>query len=313
VTAHGRISVVFPGQGSQYVGMGIEIHENFDRAQETFKEASHTLGYDIANLSFNGPDNELNKTFRTQPCILTVSTAIYRVLLSKGVKPNVVAGHSLGEYTALVAAEVLTFKDAVRLTEKRGQFMQEAVPEGQGLMAAILGLERRTIEEICLSLQSGYAAPANFNCPGQVVIAGEKAAVEEAVNSCKDAGARRAVPLSVSVPSHSRLMEDASRRLAELLDNIEFKDPKIPLVNNADAEFLDTKDSIKESLIRQISSPLLWEDSIKAIAHSGVQTFVEVGPGRVLSGLIRRIVPDASVFSVEDIKSLDLTLSHIGN
>ncbi len=313
MTAHDRIAVVFPGQGSQYVGMGREINENFDVAQQTFKEASHTLGYDIANLSFNGPEDELNKTFRTQPCILTVSTAVYRVLLSKGVKPKVVAGHSLGEYTALVAAEVLTFEDAVRLTEKRGHFMQEAVPEGQGLMAAILGLERRTIEEICLSIQSGYAAPANFNCPGQIVIAGEKAAVEEAVNFCKDAGARRAVALSVSVPSHSRLMEDASRRLAELLDDIEFKDPRIPLVNNADAKFLDTKESIKESLIRQISSPLLWEDSIKAIAYSGVQTFVEVGPGRVLSGLIRRIVPDASVFNVEDIKSLELTLSRIGN
>jgi [acyl-carrier-protein] S-malonyltransferase len=293
--------------------MGREIHENFDRAQETFQEASHTLGYDLADLSFNGPKEELNKTFRTQPCILTVSTAIYHVLLSKGVKPAVVAGHSLGEYTALVAAETVTFKDAVRLTEKRGQFMQEAVPEGQGLMAAILGLERSTVEEICRSLQSGYAAPANFNCPGQIVIAGEKVAVEEAVNLCKEAGAKRAVALSVSVPSHSRLMEDASRRLAELLDSIVFKDPQIPLVNNADAKFLDTKESIKESLIRQISRPLLWEDSVRAIDQSGIRTFVEVGPGKVLSGLIRRIVPDARVLNVEDMKSLELTLSRMGS
>jgi [acyl-carrier-protein] S-malonyltransferase len=313
VTEQNKIAVVFPGQGSQYVGMGREIHENFHGAQETFQEASHTLGYDLADLSFNGPKEELNKTFRTQPCILTVSTAIYHVLLSKGVKPAVVAGHSLGEYTALVAAETVTFKDAVRLTEKRGQFMQEAVPEGQGLMAAILGLERSTVEEICRSLQSGYAAPANFNCPGQIVIAGEKVAVEEAVNLCKEAGAKRAVALSVSVPSHSRLMEDASRRLAELLDSIVFKDPQIPLVNNADAKFLDTKESIKESLIRQISRPLLWEDSVRAIDQSGIRTFVEVGPGKVLSGLIRRIVPDARVLNVEDMKSLELTLSRMGS
>ena len=312
MTEENKIAFVFPGQGSHYIGMGREIHENFDRAQETFQKASRALKYDLAELSFNGPKEELNKTFRTQPCILTVSTAIYQVLVAKGVRPAVVAGHSLGEYTALVAAEVVTFKDAVRLTEKRGQFMQEAVPEGQGLMAAILGLERSTVEEICRSLQSGYAAPANYNCPGQIVIAGEKGAVEEAVKICKKAGAKRAVALSVSVPSHSRLMEDASRRLAELLDSIEFKDPQIPLVNNADAQFLDTKESIKASLIRQISRPLLWEDSVSAIAQSGIETFVEVGPGRVLSGLIRRIVPDTNMFNVEDMKSLELTLSHMG-
>lgn len=308
-----KVTFVFPGQGSQYVGMGRDIYENSDEAKELFQKASDTLGYDLAELSFNGPEDELNKTFKTQPCILTVSNAIYRVLVSKGIRPTFVAGHSLGEYTALVAAEVLSFEDTVRLTEKRGQFMQEAVPEGKGLMAVILGLEREKIDEICQSIQTGYVAPANYNCPGQIVIAGEKAAVEEAINSCKEGGAKRAVPLSVSVPSHSQLMEDASRRLAEFIDNIKFDNPKFPLVNNADAKFLDTKDNIKGSLIRQIKTPLLWEDSVKVLEHSGVKTFIEVGPGKVLSGLIRRIVPDVSVLNVEDMKSLEITLSSIGN
>lgn len=306
-----KIAFVFPGQGSQYVGMGKEIHENFDVAREIFKEASDALGYDLARLCFNGPVEELNKTFRTQPCILTVSIAICKVLLSKGIKPSVVAGHSLGEYSALVAAEMLLFDDAVKLTEKRGQFMQEAVLEGKGLMAAILGLERNKVDEICRSLQSGYASPANYNCPGQIVIAGEKSAVEEAINLCKEAGAKRAMPLSVSVPSHCKLMDSASRRLSELLDKLDFKNPVIPIVNNADAGFLDNIESIKTSLVRQISSPLLWEDSIIAIANSGTDTFVEIGPGKVLSGLIKRIVPEARILNVEDVKSLEKTLSQI--
>jgi [acyl-carrier-protein] S-malonyltransferase len=306
-----KLCFAFPGQGSQYVGMGKEICANFREAKEAFLEASDLLGYDVAGLCFEGPEEELNKTFRTQPCILTVSTAFRRVLSSKGIIPSVVAGHSLGEYSALVAAGVISFGDAVLLTEKRGRFMQEAVPGGRGLMAAVLGLERDKVNEICLSLQSGYAAPANYNCPGQIVIAGEKGAVEEAMRLAKDAGAKRAMPLAVSVPSHCALMAEASMRLGELLNTIKFSKAVVPLVNNAEAMFLNDAESIKASLVRQLSSPLLWEDSVRAVAASGTGTFVEVGPGKVLSGLIKRIEPEAKVFNVEDMKSLENTISQL--
>jgi [acyl-carrier-protein] S-malonyltransferase len=233
--------------------------------------------------------------------------------MSKGIRPSVVAGHSLGEYSALVSAEVLSFRDALKITEKRGHFMQEAVPEGKGLMAAVLGLERNIVDEICASVKSGYAAPANYNSPGQIVIAGEKEAVEEAMRLAREKGAKKVIPLAVSVPSHCSLMADASKKLSELLDKIDFKNPVIPIMNNADAIFLNDSAAIKKSLIRQLNNPLLWEDSIKAIFDSGIDTFIEVGPKRVLSGLIKRIEPSAKMFNVEDVKSLENTLSHISS
>jgi len=303
-----KLAFIFPGQGSQAVGMGKSLYDAFPAAKEVYDLASDALGYDIAKLSFEGPKDELDKTFRTQPSLLTASVAAHRCLGLKGIVPSVVAGHSLGEYSALVAAGVLEFTDAVKLTEKRGTFMQAAVPAGKGLMAAILGLDRDKVDSVCLAVTSGYVAPANYNCPGQIVIAGEKQAVEEAIKLAKEAGAKRAVPLAVSVPSHSTLMVEASQKLAEELQNVPFHEPAIPLVNNSDAMFLNTTDSIKACLVKQLDSPLLWEDSMRVIIESGVNTFIEVGPGKVLSGLLKRIDPSVSSHNVEDVSSLEKTV-----
>ena len=303
-----KTAFVFPGQGSQNIGMGKDLYDHFEEARQVFAEASDALGYDVQALCFQGPKEELDKTFRTQPCLLTASMAAFRVLTAKGMAPDAVAGHSLGEYSAIAAAGVLSFKDAVRLTEKRGTYMQEAVPEGKGLMAAVLGLDRRTMDDICLSVESGYVSPANYNCPGQIVIAGEKQAVEDAMKRAKEAGAKRTLALAVSAPSHCTLMVDASNRLSDLLNTIEFRSPSVPLMNNADAIFLSSADSIRTSLVKQLNSPLLWEDSIRNMRSSGIDTFIEVGPGKVLSGLIKRIEPDARIFNVEDDESLNKTL-----
>ncbi|MGC2062749.1 MAG: ACP S-malonyltransferase [Thermodesulfovibrionales bacterium] len=304
-----KTAFVFPGQGSQHVGMGKDLCDHFDEARAVFDEASAALQYDVRELSFQGPKDELNRTFRTQPCLLTVSIAACKVLSSRNILPHCVAGHSLGEYSAIVAAGVIPFKDAVVLTEKRGTFMQEAVPEGKGLMAAIIGLTRDRVDDICVSVESGYVSPANYNCPGQIVIAGERQAVEMAMELAKEAGARKVMALAVSAPSHCTLMVEASNRLAAVLEPMRFDTPVVPIINNADAMFLTSGDKIKTSLIKQLNSPLLWEDSVRNMVNYGVDTFIEVGPGRVLSGLIKRIDASVRVMNIEDSQSLNKTIT----
>jgi [acyl-carrier-protein] S-malonyltransferase len=308
-----KIAFIFPGQGSQYVGMAKDFIENFKESKEVFDLASGILGYDLAQLCMHGPAEKLNMTENTQPAILATSIAILRPLERRGLAAGAAAGHSLGEYTAITAAGGFELKDAISLVQKRGRYMQEAVPEGAGLMAAILGMDRDAVEKTCLDAsKNGIVAPANYNSPGQIVIAGEKNAVEKAMELARAAGAKKVVPLAVSVPSHCSLMKQAGDRLAKELDTVAISDLRIPIVNNADAKFITTAAELKPSLLRQISSSLYWDDSINRMTEQGYDTFIEIGPGKVLSGLVKRIARDAKVMNVEDQKSMGETLGALG-
>lgn len=301
-----KFAMVFPGQGSQTVGMLKDLADNYPIVKSTFAEASEVLGYDLWALIQTGPAEELNKTWQTQPALLASSVAIYRVWQSEnGPEPDFMAGHSLGEYSALVCAGVVDFKDAIKLVELRGKLMQEAVPNGTGAMYAIIGLDNDSIRLACEQAAQGQVvAPVNFNSPGQVVIAGNKEAVERAGALCKEAGAKRALPLAVSVPSHCALMKPAADKLASTLNSITFNAPKFAVINNVDVKVESVADNIRGALIAQLYSPVRWTETVEEMANQGVTLLVEMGPGKVLTGLTKRIVDTLSACAVNDKASL---------
>lgn len=305
-----HLAFVFPGQGSQKIGMLAELAAEFPVVQATFAEASEVLGYDLWALVQSGAQEEINLTERTQPLLLTASVAVWRVWQEKnGAQPALMAGHSLGEWSALVCAGVVAFKDAVKLVQQRGKFMQEAVPAGQGAMAAIIGLDDALIIEACKKAEQGEVVSAvNFNSPGQVVIAGSAAAVERASALCKEAGAKRALPLPVSAPFHTELMRPAAERLAEQISTTEFSAPTIPVVHNVTAETESDPEKIKALMIEQIYSPVRWVECVNAMVQKGISTTLECGPGKVLSGLNKRISADVNTVSVEKPEELQQAL-----
>ena len=308
----GKLAFLFPGQASQYPGMGRELAANHPAARSVFDEADKALGFSVSDMCFNGSEEELKLTANTQPAILTASVATYRVLAENGVQPAFVAGHSLGEFSALVAVGGLEFADAVRLVRRRGEYMQSAVPEGVGAMAAILGLAPAQVAGICRQAADGQVvAPANLNSPEQTVISGHAEAVKRAVELASAGGAKRAVMLPVSAPFHSSLMQPAAVRLEVDLRATAFHTLRVPLVNNADAELTTSGEEAREALVRQVTLPVRWEESIRELIDQGVNTFVEVGPGRVLTGLLRQIDRSIHVFNVEDEKSLRSTLERL--
>lgn len=305
-----KFAFLFPGQGSQGVGMLSELAERNSAVAKTFTEAGDMLGRDLWKLVRKGPAEELNRTELTQPALLAAGVAVWRCWQSlDGPRPAALAGHSLGEYTALVCGGALDFADGIRLVAARGRFMQEAVPEGRGSMAAILGLDDEVVEAICREAAEGQVvAPANYNSPGQVVISGDKDAVERACLKCVDAGAKRALPLAVSVPSHCALMESAAQRLTEAMAEIKFRDPELPVVRNVDADVYKASAEIRDALIKQLSRPVRWTDSVRRLAGEGMNSMAECGPGKVLGGLVKRIDRSLKCIALEQPETLKETL-----
>lgn len=308
----GKTAFIFSGQGAQYVGMGRQIAENYKSAADIFDQASGALGFDVRKMIFESDDETLKITENTQPSIVTMSIACLQPLLEKGVRPDFTAGLSLGEYSAHVCSGTMSFKDAVALVRKRGKYMQEAVPLGVGAMAAVLGLDAPAVVECCKAgSREGVVEPANFNCPGQIVIAGEVKAVEKTVELCKEKGAKRSMLLPVSAPFHCSLLKPAGEKLAAELEKISLNPMKIPVVANVTAGIVTDAALVKDLLVRQVSSPVRWEDSVNTMLAGGADTFVEIGPGKTLSGFVKKINKDVRVFNVEDIESLEKALSEI--
>lgn len=306
-----KLAFVFPGQGAQKVGMGKDFYDNYDVAKKMFKEADEALGYSIMKMCFEGPEEDLKLTANTQPAILTISCIANEILKENGIQPEITGGHSLGEYSALVAAGVLNFQDAVALVHKRGSYMQEAVPVGEGGMAAIIGVDRAKIVEVCQQVSAESPVQAvNFNCPGQIVIAGATKGVELAVEELKAAGAKKAVILPVSAPFHSTLMKPAAEKLAVELDKVTISDAKIPVVANVSAEILTKAEDIKASLVAQAASPVLWEDCVARMKEFGADVLLEAGPGKTLCGFNRRIDKTITSLNVEDAASLEKSLDY---
>ena len=306
-----KLAFVFPGQGAQKVGMGKDFYDNYDVAKKMFKEADEALGYSIMKMCFEGPEEDLKLTANTQPAILTISCIANEILKENGIQPEITGGHSLGEYSALVVAGVLNFQDAVALVHKRGSYMQEAVPVGEGGMAAIIGVDRAKIVEVCQQVSAESPVQAvNFNCPGQIVIAGTTKGVELAVDELKAAGAKKAVILPVSAPFHSTLMKPAAEKLAVELDKVTISDAKIPVVANVSAEILTKAEDIKASLVAQAASPVLWEDCVARMKEFGADVLLEAGPGKTLCGFNRRIDKTITSLNVEDVASLEKSLDY---
>lgn len=305
----GKIGFLFSGQGAQYVGMGKELSESIEVCRDAFESADKELGFSISNICFNGPEEELNKTENTQPAIVTMSIAAVRALEDRGIKADMTAGLSLGEYSALVCSGALTLEAAVVLVKKRGKYMQEAVPMGVGAMAAIIGLDSEKIKEVCQeSAYAGIIEAANYNCPGQIVIAGENEAVKVACEKAKEKGALKAIMLVVSGPFHTSMLKSAAQKLEKELEHISFSKFNIPVLTNVTGGFIESTDKIKEYLKQQVMSSVQWEATIRNMMEQGVDTFIEIGPGKVLSGFVKKINRKAVILNVEDLASLNKTI-----
>jgi [acyl-carrier-protein] S-malonyltransferase len=305
-----KTAFVFPGQGAQYAGMGLQAAERFSAARTAFEEVNQALDFPLSGLCFHGPEEELKLTQNTQPAILATSIALFRALEERGVRPDYVAGHSLGEYSALVAAGALALPEAASLVRRRGRYMQEAVPVGVGAMAALLGLDLAAVQAVCEKAAQGQVvSPANLNSPGQIAIAGNREAVERAMVLAKEAGAKRAILLQVSAPFHCALMMPAEERLAADLDQCTFSDLRSPLVTNVDAKLIHSGGEALSALKRQVSRPVRWQETVEVLLNEGVRTFVEVGPGKVLLGLIRSVDKSVTMLNAEDEKSVENALS----